>query len=153
PGLDLLMVDRWAPARPGDPDWEVDEEGARARPEDRRWHKTVALRNTAFAARRRTVLEADSAEGAAGFADSSLDFVFIDASHLYQAVLDDLRAWAPKVRPGGAMTGDDIDRPATATTPSAKFWDVRGALVAFAEETGPIDLWIGPDCIWGYRKG
>ena len=151
PRLHLRMVDRWSPAKPGDPDWEVDEPGARSKPEDRRWHKHVAVRNTAFAANRRKIVEADSVEGAHGVADGSLDFVFIDASHLYQAVLEDLRAWAPKVRPGGAVTGDDIDHPAS--TPAAKYWDVRGALATFAEETGSIDLWIGSDFIWGYRKG
>jgi predicted O-methyltransferase YrrM len=40
--------------------------------------------------------------------DSSLDFVFVDGSHLYQDVLLDLEALWPKVRNGGILSGDDF---------------------------------------------
>lgn len=39
--------------------------------------------------------------------DGSLDFIFIDAGHSYQAVAADIRAWAQKVRPGGWVGGHD----------------------------------------------
>lgn len=39
-----------------------------------------------------------SVEAATGFEDSSLDFVYIDASHDYDSVMADLEAWIPKVR-------------------------------------------------------
>ncbi len=39
--------------------------------------------------------------------DRSLDFVFIDANHSYEAVRDDLRAWVPKVKSGGIISGHD----------------------------------------------
>jgi predicted O-methyltransferase YrrM len=42
------------------------------------------------------------------FADNSLDFVFIDAIHTYEAVSEDLQAWVPKVRVGGLIMGHDI---------------------------------------------
>jgi len=48
-----------------------------------------------------------SVEAARGFADRSLDFVFIDACHTYAAVRDDLAAWWPKVKPGGLIAGHD----------------------------------------------
>lgn len=41
------------------------------------------------------------------FADESLDFVFIDAGHTYEDVYRDLRAWYPKVKPGGVFAGHD----------------------------------------------
>jgi cephalosporin hydroxylase len=39
--------------------------------------------------------------------DRSLDFVYIDGNHGYEAVLDDLAAWSPKVRTGGFISGHD----------------------------------------------
>lgn len=61
-----------------------------------------------------TLLTEDSAEAARHFADESLDFVFIDADHQYDAVLRDLKAWWPKIKPGGRIGGHDysseIDR-------------------------------------------
>lgn len=41
------------------------------------------------------------------FADSSLDFIFLDANHTFQSVTDDLNAWYSKVRSGGLISGDD----------------------------------------------
>jgi hypothetical protein len=48
-----------------------------------------------------------SEEAATQFADESLDFVFIDASHEYEDIKRDLRAWYPKVKHGGTMGGHD----------------------------------------------
>ena len=41
------------------------------------------------------------------FADESLDFVFIDGSHEYQDIKDDINAWLPKVKRGGILAGHD----------------------------------------------
>lgn len=41
------------------------------------------------------------------FADESLDFCYIDASHDYKNVMDDLNAWYPKVKSGGIIAGHD----------------------------------------------
>ena len=43
----------------------------------------------------------------AQFEDASIDFVYIDARHTYDAVMEDLEAWWPKVRPGGIVAGED----------------------------------------------
>lgn len=48
-----------------------------------------------------------SLDAATTFADASLDWVYIDGDHAYDGVMADLNAWAPKVRRGGFLAGDD----------------------------------------------
>jgi hypothetical protein len=51
-----------------------------------------------------------SLDAAKKFKDGSLDFVYIDANHSLPHVLDDICAWAPKVRQGGIVAGHDFRR-------------------------------------------
>lgn len=51
-----------------------------------------------------------SLEAVKKFKDASLDFVYIDANHSLPHVLDDICAWAPKVRKGGIVAGHDFRR-------------------------------------------
>jgi hypothetical protein len=66
-----------------------------------------------------------SAEAVVGFEDSSLDWVYVDGNHLYEYVRTDLELFAPKVRPGGLLAGDDYG--------AAGWWDdgVRRAVDRF----------------------
>ena len=41
------------------------------------------------------------------FDDNSLNFVYIDAEHTYEAVTADMNAWYPKVTTGGMLCGHD----------------------------------------------
>ena len=41
------------------------------------------------------------------FPNESLDFVFIDAGHMYEEVKEDISLWLPKVKPGGVISGHD----------------------------------------------
>ena len=41
----------------------------------------------------------------------SLDFVYVDAKHTYEDTEQILRAFAPKIRPGGVLGGHDYDLP------------------------------------------
>lgn len=54
-----------------------------------------------------TICRKFSTDAARDVADGSLDFVYIDANHVKAAVLEDLAAWVPKVRPGGIVAGHD----------------------------------------------
>jgi predicted O-methyltransferase YrrM len=43
--------------------------------------------------------------------DGSLDFVFIDADHLYESVKRDILSWHPKLKPNGLLMGHDAHLP------------------------------------------
>ncbi len=48
--------------------------------------------------------------GGAGFAPiEQADLIFIDARHDYDSVLEDIRLWWPRVRPGGILAGHDFN--------------------------------------------
>jgi hypothetical protein len=56
-------------------------------------------------------LKMKSMEAVKLYEDESLDFVFIDASHEYEDVKDDISHWLPKVKKGGIIAGHDYGFP------------------------------------------
>jgi hypothetical protein len=137
PGLrTLYCVDAWQCY----PDYELD----RVKPGDewpsqrmldkaRRQFQAVVARFPG----RVSVLEMLSIEAAGRVPDGALDFVFIDANHLYEYVCQDIRLWLPKLKPGGLMAGHDYCFPVAA-------WGVQRAVdEAFGDsvETGPDYTW------------
>jgi len=52
-------------------------------------------------------LKISSVDASKKFKDKSLDFVFLDASHEYEDVKNDIIKWLPKVKPGGILAGHD----------------------------------------------
>ena len=54
-------------------------------------------------------VRSDTAQAAEMYADRSVDFVFVDASHDRESVVRDIEAWLPKMKLGGLMAGHDID--------------------------------------------
>jgi hypothetical protein len=73
-----------------------------------------------------TVHRRSSVGAAATFKDQSLDFVFVDATHSFEAVSEDLAAWWPKLRPGALIAGHDY----------TNSFGVRAAVDAFAAARG-----------------
>lgn len=54
-----------------------------------------------------TPLRMDSCEASACFEDDSCDVVYIDMTHTYDAVKQDIKCWLPKVKNGGYIAGHD----------------------------------------------
>ena len=48
-----------------------------------------------------------SGEAAGNFVDGYFDWIYIDGNHLYEFVMGDLESYAPKVKAGGYIAGDD----------------------------------------------
>lgn len=55
-----------------------------------------------------TIIKKYSVEAAKDVPDGSLDFVYIDGAHDYENAKADIQAWAPKVKVGGIISGDDF---------------------------------------------
>ena len=64
--------------------------------------------------------------------DASLDFVYLDARHDRDSVLEDLEAWFGKVRPGGVIAGHDY---VDGAFPEGEF-GVKSAVDAFFGDRG-----------------
>jgi predicted O-methyltransferase YrrM len=58
-----------------------------------------------------TPIRLPSTDAAKLYEDATLDFVMIDGSHQYEDVVSDIKAWRPKMKPGGLLAGDDWNWP------------------------------------------
>lgn len=99
---------------------------------------------TAFAGDRARILRDTSTNAAHDVPDGSLDFVFIDADHSYEGCRADIHAWAPKLKPGGLLSGHDYDNPAF-----PKF-GVKRAVDEFARASG-VTIELGDNFTWFIR--
>lgn len=97
-----------------------------------RLYDAVASRLTSTFPGRATLYRETSHEASLRFSDSSIDFVFIDGDHRFDAVVRDLKDWWPKVGPGGVLVGDDYD-----------WQSVRDAVDRFALSRGLRVLLVG----------
>ena len=55
-----------------------------------------------------TILETNSKNASNKFQDNYFDYIYIDGEHSYNAVLQDLTYWYPKLKPNGTIFGDDF---------------------------------------------
>jgi len=80
-----------------------------------------------------SLIVADSITASGFFADGSLEWVHLDARHDFDSVTADIRAWRPKIRSGGWLSGDDYDdvkwpevvRAVTEVLPDARPWSTQ----------------------------
>lgn len=54
-----------------------------------------------------TIMRSMSTDAAREVPDGSLDFVYIDANHYFDYVMQDIIVWSKKVKIGGIISGDD----------------------------------------------
>lgn len=86
PGLTLYCVDSW--------------EGVKGEPRYQRAKIILQKYDVIF-------IRKASMEAVKNFEDDSLDFVFIDANHQFDFVMEDIIEWSKKVRLGGIVSGHD----------------------------------------------
>src|SRR5258708_49223 len=104
-GKKLFMVDPWN-VQPSD----VYKEKHNTDPGAQDHFETDYRQCLALANRdpRVSLVRAMSINAASNITDNSLDFVYIDANHSYNTVLEDMDAWYPKVRSSGVFSGHDF---------------------------------------------
>lgn len=112
-GITLHMVDWWQPADAEARAWaDGREQWVEEQTPEQVEDSYHAARDVAARFGGRAVIHrGKSVDVAAEFADASLDFVFIDADHRYEAVVADIASWFPKVKPGGWVGGHDYGLP------------------------------------------
>jgi hypothetical protein len=138
-GRKLLSIDPWLAA---DPDEYVDGSNV-SQPEFETYY-AEARRRLAGHGERSEIWRLTSLAAAARVPDQSLDFVYIDARHDYESVLEDLGAWFDKVRPGGIFAGHDyVDGFYRSTVFGVK----RAVDEFFAAKGIPVTITQGPTAV------
>ena len=101
-GAKLISIDPWLEAEPEE---YVDRANV---PQDQhqQFYRQTCKRLEKYGGRSQ-IWRLTSVDGAARVPDGSLDFVYIDARHDYDSVMEDLAAWFPKVKPAGIIAGHD----------------------------------------------
>lgn len=126
-GRRLISVDPWTEAA----DDEYRDHSNVAQELQEEYYERTRRRLAPFD-ERSEVWRMTSLEAAERVDDGSLDFVYIDARHDRESVLEDLSAWLPKVRTGGVIAGHDyLDGTFGGTE-----YGVKSAVDAFFGERG-----------------
>ena len=105
----LLLIDPWKFEASDDYDhaWYGGAE-AKSQQDMDAIHDAVAARFASHIKRGVVeLLRQPSTEAAAAIAPASLDWVYIDGNHQYEFVIEDLRTFYERLRPGGVLAGDD----------------------------------------------
>ena len=143
--LTLFMVDTWASFPEGCAYRETGDKRSRLTDEEQTNRMLAAEQAVAFAAERAFIIKLPSVSASQAFVHKA-DFVFIDGSHAYRDVRDDLDAWWPKLSPRGLFCGHDYSfnntKFAGVKQAVDQFFESKKLLLNFSSETA---IW------WGYK--
>ena len=73
------------------------------------------------------------------FEDESLDFIMVDGAHEYEAVMEDIKNWWPKLKPTGTMFGDDYNLNAVKEAVSKGLGDMK--VTSYGANSGVEQTW------------
>lgn len=90
---------------------------------------------------RSVVYRARSEEAIAMFDDASLDFVYIDGDHRYEAVQLDISLWWPKLKPGGIFAGHDYSGNCHGVMRAVDEFFRANELKLYMTEIDEVNLW------------
>ena len=97
----LYLVDSY------DVDKSTFQFGKKFTPDEREeFIKSVRDRLAPFSDRVELIIQ-DSETASQKFSDEYFDYIYIDAQHEYEDVLRDVKAWYPKLKKGGTISGHD----------------------------------------------
>jgi len=106
PAMHMLCVDPWLSY----PAWQDTKNSLEPVAQEQLMEKSYQDACARLGPLNATLVRKFSAEAAADVPDGSLDFAYVDANHVYDAVIEDLTIWSTKVRSGGFVAGHDYKR-------------------------------------------
>ncbi len=145
PTLFLHAVDPWGSGGNHKTMPRDKEELTRARTEF--FDSTTSYRESPSSGKRLCVHEMDSVQAATNIANNSLDFVFIDACHLYEYVKQDLELWFLKVAVGGLVSGHDYQ----SAGDRRGLFGVKRAVDEWCNKNG-YKVNVAPGSVWWFIK-
>ena len=77
-----------------------------------------------------------SVDASKDFEDESLDFIFIDGDHEFQAITNDIACWIKKIKKGGIISGHDYGR-----SYDGQFGNVKDVVLAWTFSK-KVNLWF-----------
>jgi len=141
PNLHLYMIDPWQS------DWMVGSMRCNKSQKILDEIPSLVCSDTKFAEERRTIIRNTGTEAVVDFEDDSLDFVFIDANHVYEYIKQDLNDWWTKVKPGGIFSGHDYN----GRLDKKGIWGVKKAVDEFGK-LHKLDVRLGSMQLWSIQK-
>jgi hypothetical protein len=100
---------------------------------DRIYREVVDRFATEIESGRVSIHRQPSLDAVSAFPNHYFDWIYIDGNHLYEYVKADLASWAPKVKSGGLIAGDDYV--------TGKWWG-NGVVQAVNEFASKLDIGV-----------